>query len=146
MTDTRNGEQRRIVELTREECLAYLATTPVGRVAVAREGAAPLVVPVNFVLDGEVVVFRSDTGTKLRALRTQPIAFQADAIDPYHRTGWSVLVEGAGYEATRWEVEHLALDPWGGGDKVHWVRLLPSAISGRLIVAPPEDGDDRGYR
>jgi nitroimidazol reductase NimA-like FMN-containing flavoprotein (pyridoxamine 5'-phosphate oxidase superfamily) len=140
-------EQRRVEELSRQECLTLLGTVPIGRVAVPREGSGPLVVPVNFVLDGDVVVFRSDPGTKLRALRSAPISFEADNIDAYHRTGWSVLVEGAAYEATRWEVEHLALEPWAGGAKSHWIRLLPAAITGRMVVAPPDAAaDDRGYR
>ena len=147
MADTvPTDEERTIVELTREECLALLANVPVGRVAVAREGAGPLVVPVNFVLDGDVVVFRTDAGTKLSAVRSSPISFEADVVDAYHRIGWSVLVDGVAYEATRWEIEHLDLTPWSGGGPHHWVRLLPSTITGRRIDAPADVGDERGYR
>ena len=64
--------------LTREECLELLATASVGRVAVALPGGPPLVLPVNFALDGDVVVFRSDPGSKLDALREHPASFQVD--------------------------------------------------------------------
>ena len=132
-------------ELSREECLSLLATYPVGRIAVSRPDAGPLVVPVNFILDGEVVVFRSDLGSKIEAVRTGPVSFQLDQIDPFRHTGWSVLVEGIAYEATPSEVEHLALEPWGPGEKAHWVRLLPKTISGRRIKLPELRRDPRGY-
>jgi nitroimidazol reductase NimA-like FMN-containing flavoprotein (pyridoxamine 5'-phosphate oxidase superfamily) len=132
-------------DLTREECLELLRGCAVGRVAVTRPEAAPLVVPVNFVLDGEVIVFRTAAGTKVDGLRIGPIAFEVDAIDPFRRTGWSVYVEGAAYEATHWEVEHLDLHPWAPGDKDRWIRLLPAQISGRRIHEHALVFDARGY-
>jgi len=81
-------------ELSREECLRLLGDHKVGRVAVADPGEAPLVVPVNYLLDGEAVVFRSGTGSKLRALAGTPISFQLDEVDLLHWSGWSV--PGAG--------------------------------------------------
>src|SRR6266508_4316639 len=47
-------------ELDRDECFRLLASVPVGRIAVCGPGQAPLVVPVNFALDGDVIVFRTD--------------------------------------------------------------------------------------
>src|SRR4051794_3784136 len=91
-------------ELTDEECLTLLGGTPVGRIAVTRVDAAPLVVPVNFVLDGRAIVFRTASGTKIDRLRSGPIGFQADGIDPFRHTGWSVFAEGVAYEATQSEV------------------------------------------
>jgi nitroimidazol reductase NimA-like FMN-containing flavoprotein (pyridoxamine 5'-phosphate oxidase superfamily) len=132
-------------ELSREECLQLVGTQSIGRVAVARRDEPPLVVPVNYVLDGEIVVFRSDPGTKLFALREQPISFQVDSLDPYHRTGWSVLLAGVAYEATPLEVEHLTVEPWTGGDKQHWVRVIPQAVSGRRIRLPEIKSSGHGY-
>ena len=129
--------------LTREECLELLATASVGRVAVALPGGAPLVLPVNFVLDGEVVVFRSDPGSKLDALREHPASFQVDSIDPLHRTGWSVLIQGFAYETSPADVE---LEPWDAGPKAHWVRIFPGGITGRRITLPNVELDPRGYR
>jgi nitroimidazol reductase NimA-like FMN-containing flavoprotein (pyridoxamine 5'-phosphate oxidase superfamily) len=119
--------------LSREECLVLLAGRGVGRFAVAVPDASPFVVPVNYVLDGEIVVFRSGPGSKLRALRGSPVSFQLDEIDPVHRTGWSVLMRGRAYEATHWEVGHLDLTAWTPDEKSHWVRLVPDAITGRRI-------------
>ena len=77
-------------EISREECLALIGTVPIGRVAVGVAGQAPLVMPVNFALDADLVVFRTDEGDKLQGLRRWPVTFQVDSFDPYHRTGWSV--------------------------------------------------------
>lgn len=132
-------------ELAQEECLRLLGTHGVGRIAVATPGAAPFVVPVNYLLDGEAVVFRSGPGSKLRELRGTPVSFQVDEIDPLHRTGWSVLVRGWAYQTTRWEIDHLNLEAWAPGDKGHWVRIVPEAKSGRRIQHPEQPVDLGGY-
>lgn len=134
-----------LVEIPREQCLQLLRASFVGRVAVAVPGGAPLVVPVNFVVDGEIVVFRSDEGSKIDALRVGPISFQADFVDPVHRTGWSVLVQGVAYEATPWEVKHIGLESWVSGAKAHWVRIVPATITGRRINPAESAVDPRGY-
>jgi hypothetical protein len=129
--------------LTREECLEFLATASVGRVAVALPGGPPLVLPVNFVLDRDVIVFRSDPGSKLDALREHPASFQVDSIDPFHRTGWSVLIQGFAYETSPVDVD---LDPWDTGPKAHWVRIFAGGITGRRLTLPEVEMDPRGYR
>jgi nitroimidazol reductase NimA-like FMN-containing flavoprotein (pyridoxamine 5'-phosphate oxidase superfamily) len=133
-------------ELEREDCLKLVASMSVGRIAVAADDdRGPIVVPVNYVLDGEIVVFRSGPGAKLHALRDTPVSFQVDLIDPSHRTGWSVLIRGPAHEATDREVEHLVVEPWAPGDKHHWIRLLPTTITGRNIRLPDVPWDTRGY-
>jgi nitroimidazol reductase NimA-like FMN-containing flavoprotein (pyridoxamine 5'-phosphate oxidase superfamily) len=132
-------------ELEHDECLALVGSMSIGRLAVAVEDAPPLVVPVNYVLDGEIVVFRTGPGTKLFALRDTPVSFQVDLIDPFHRTGWSVLIRGVAYEAIDREVAHLVVEPWAAGDKRHWIRVLPTAITGRRIRLPDVQWETRGY-
>jgi uncharacterized protein len=143
--DDRIGARARVEEIPREECLRLLASQPIGRVAVTIAGDAPHVVPVNFIVEGEAVVFRSDLGAKIKSLRVGPISFEVDAVDPGRRTGWSVLVQGPAYEATHWETDHLTLQPWAGGDKSHWVRLIPSMISGRRILLEELPHASAGY-
>lgn len=140
--DTDNGA---LEELNGEECLKLLASMSIGRVAVAVANAAPLVVPVNYVLDGEVVVFRSGPGSKLDALRGSPVSFQVDLIDPFRRTGWSVLIRGVAYEATHREIKHLVIEPWAPGDKQHWIRVMPNEITGRNIQLANVPWDTRTY-
>jgi uncharacterized protein len=134
-----------VEELSREDCVKLLGDQSVGRFAVALPGEPPIVVPVNYLIDGDVIVFRTDLGQKLARLRQQPVAFQLDHVDHVHRTGWSVLVQGVAYEATHFEIDHLALQPWAQGDKSHWVRIVPSAITGRRLVLPEWPRSSRGY-
>jgi nitroimidazol reductase NimA-like FMN-containing flavoprotein (pyridoxamine 5'-phosphate oxidase superfamily) len=141
--DVRDGPA--LEEIDVATCYELLGRCTVGRVAVNVPGLGPLVVPVNFVLDGDAVVFRTDAGTKLRLLRDGPISFQVDSIDHSWHTGWSVLVRGVAYEADGWEVQHLRLDPWAGGGKQHWVRLLPALVTGRRIARAEVAVDARGY-
>lgn len=137
-----------IEELDRQECLRLLATQSVGRVAVGKPGWAPHVVPVNYVLLRDSIVFRSDQGTKLHLLLTEPISFEVDFVDSFHRAGWSVLVQGLAYQLSSWEieVEDLHVEPFAPGKKDYWARLVPQSITGRRIGLPgAAPFDPRGY-
>jgi uncharacterized protein len=132
--------QARWQELSKSECFALLARERVGRVAVV-DDLGPVVFPVNFVLDRHMVVFRTDEGTKLdAAYRGSRMAFEIDGSDTAARTGWSVLVRGEAIEVTGPDelarMRKLPLDPWAPGAKTHYVRILPAALTGRLISAP----------
>ena len=140
----RQPHDHELIELDREECLALLAAGRVGRFAVASMNDAPLVVPVNYVMDGDAVVFRTAAGEKLAQLRRRA-SFEVDGLDQPTETGWSVLVRGFAYEATSWEVAHLDLEPWAAGDKDRWVRIVPTAITGRRITAGRGVVDGRAY-
>lgn len=127
-------------ELTESECFGLLAGQHLGRVVLV-DGHGPIAVPVNFVLDRQTVVFRSDEGTKLDvAGRSASVAFEVDASDEKTRTGWSVLVRGDASEITDPDdlarVRKLLLYPWAPGAKTHYVRIVPSALTGRRIAVP----------
>ena len=125
--------------LSSQECLRLLGTQQVGRLAVLA-GQHPMVVPVNYAIDGDVVVFRSAPGTKLRAAQDRNVAFEVDEIDLEKRQGWSVLVTGQAEIVTD---EHdptlvsrtkaLPIDPLEPDGKETWVRILIAGISGRRI-------------
>jgi nitroimidazol reductase NimA-like FMN-containing flavoprotein (pyridoxamine 5'-phosphate oxidase superfamily) len=126
-------------ELTRAECFELLATEPLGRVAVV-DDRGPVVFPVHFVLDRHTVVFRTGAGTKLSAASLgRRVSFEADRADPATRTGWSVLVRGEAVEVTdRAELTRLRalpLEMWAPGSRAHYVRILPSVLTGRRIAA-----------
>jgi nitroimidazol reductase NimA-like FMN-containing flavoprotein (pyridoxamine 5'-phosphate oxidase superfamily) len=64
--------------LAEDECLELLASRVLGRVAVVVDDAAR-VYPVNYLLDGRDVVFRTDEGTKLDAAHRCALAtFEVD--------------------------------------------------------------------
>jgi uncharacterized protein len=125
--------------LSEDECLELLGSLSVGRIAVVRDGH-PLIFPVNFILDGRTVAFRTDPGTKLDWATMGRVAFEIDSTDPLYQEGWSVLVQGLGQEVTHgfdpWSerVSSHALTPWAGGSKEHWVAIATPVFSGRRII------------
>jgi uncharacterized protein len=125
-------------ELDRDECLRLLAASPLGRLGVVI-GGRPLVFPVNFTLDGDAIVLRTNAGTKLHAARNAPVAFECDGIDTAYHTGWSVLALGDAQEVTNpnemARLDRLPLGPWGPGAKPIWLRVRATSITGRRI--PP---------
>lgn len=124
--------------IDRGECLALLAGDVVGRIGIVVHGA-PLVLPVNYVLDGEAIVFRTGPGSKLATAERAPACFEIDGFDRPHRAGWSVVVSGRLDEVTRYNgdlfvrASHLPVHPWADGPKDHLMRLVPATISGRRI-------------
>ncbi len=119
------------------ECWKLLSGTPVGRVGVLVD-SAPEIYPVNFVVDEETIVFRTDPGNKLRELERSPsICFEVDELDLADRTGWSVLVKGRAEELADAEglrrAAGLPLHFWALGEKAHWIRIRPVEVSGRRI-------------
>jgi predicted O-methyltransferase YrrM/nitroimidazol reductase NimA-like FMN-containing flavoprotein (pyridoxamine 5'-phosphate oxidase superfamily) len=129
---------RTLEALTREECWGHLAESAIGRLAVITEDGLPFVVPVNYAVDGESVVFASDFGTKFASLLRHPVAFQVDSIDASRRTGWTVLIQGVVHETEPQEAEHLTVEPWVG-PRQHLVRVVPRHVSGRRLTPIEEE-------
>lgn len=124
-------------QLSEDDCQALLAEGHLGRLAIVH-GDRPIILPVNYVLDGRVVVFRTDEGSKLdAAVSGAAVAFEVDGISSEHRTGWSVLVQGrADHVTDRVELERLRrlpLVPYAPGQKSHYVRIDPEEVTGRRI-------------
>ena len=122
-----------------DECRRLLATDQVGRLAL-NDGGTPMVFPVNYALDGEAIVFRTAPGTKLSVGPRGHVSFEIDDMDRSTHTGWSVVVTGQLEEVTPYDAEtfdrvhRLPVEPWSGGDKPHWMRLVPTRVSGRRII------------
>src|SRR4029450_3742200 len=80
--------------LHHDECRRLLAERHLGRLAIPDFGG-PVIFPVNYVFDQDLVVFRTDPGSKLdAATERESVAFEVDAVDEATRTGWSVVVRG----------------------------------------------------
>ncbi len=81
------GDRRDPEVLSRDECLRLMSEVPIGRVAVI-VGEVPVVVPVNFSLPGEDIVFRTAPGTKLvAAVSRSAVSFEVDAVKRRARDG-----------------------------------------------------------
>ncbi len=133
-------DQRRIDELSAEECWALVATQVVGRLGVVIDGY-PVIVPVNFAMDDEIVVLRMGAGTVSSAADRANVTFQVDSIDRDRRTGWSVLVRGLVEEvgadhgaALASTTSGSAAQPWAPGERAHLKRLIPHGVSGRQLL------------
>ena len=128
-----------IEDLANSACLELLRDNHFGRVAfVEQTDGLPVIMPVNYLMYGETVVFRTDPDSKLgRAMRSTTAAFEIDGIDERERTGWSVVVSGRAEEV----VEPNELDelrqtprlPWAAGDRFQYVRIRPRLVTGRCI-------------
>lgn len=132
----------RAVPLDRDESLRRLRGTSVGRLAVTHQ-ALPAIVPVNYVVVGSSVVFRTEPGGMLaRACDNTVVAFEVDDLAPDGRTGWSVLVVGvaellSGSAAVR-AVETGLVSAAGQG-RDQFVAVTIGQLTGRQIVPVPAD-------
>src|SRR5262249_43486860 len=139
MSDARIDAHTGLEVLLRDECYAHLAREHLGRLAVC-VGGRPIVLPVNYALDGTDVVFRSAPGTKVAAATGRDVAFEIDGVDAFRHGGWSVLVVGTARridddnECAR--LARLPVTPYGPGAKPIWVRIHPAAVTGRRIPTP----------
>lgn len=126
------------------ECWELLSVSPVGRIAVMTPDG-PEIYPINIAVDDETLVFRTDPGSKLAALASEPrVAIEVDHIDPVARDGWSVVVVGRVEELGGDQVVaamELGLEPWTIGEKARWLRLNPTRVSGRGIGKRASKGE-----
>ena len=128
--------------LSRDDCLALLRTTSIGRVALSID-ALPVVMPVNFAMFGDDIVFRPMVDEKLsRSAGDVVLAFQVDNFDLASHTGWSVLVQGVASEIVEAELiercRALTRPPSGIAlDARRFVKLATCTIAGRRVVALP---------
>jgi uncharacterized protein len=134
MTELPKAEPR-LEALNRQECLRLLATQSVGRIGITVQ-ALPVILPVNFGLLGESIIFRTIPGTKLDAATNKNVvAFEVDSYEPDGRAGWSVLVIGRATKMAADEVDDagtLGIEAWPlDGRASHFVRIEGSQITGR---------------
>lgn len=124
--------------LSAGECWALLATHALGRLVTHAEGR-PEIFPVNYVVQHKTVLFRTDEGTKLvSAAMNNQVLFEADEHNVAE--GWSVVIRGVARTLRGGELEdaeRAQLLPWTSGAKTHYVRIVPTHISGRRFRFGP---------
>jgi uncharacterized protein len=147
-TASNSTPSRRLVDLSREECLELLAKATFGRVVLsAPPDRKPMIRPVNYRFDeaSKSVVFRTGAGSKFHALaRSANAQFEIDAVDERTHTAWSVIVSGAAEQVTApaevRRLERLGLACWAPGDLPHWIRIHARSVSGRRIELESREG------
>ena len=131
-----------IIILSEHECWDLLARVALGRLVTCVDGQ-PEIFPVNFVVQRRTVLFRTAEGTKLvSAVINNRVLFEAD--EHTATEGWSVIVKGMARtlrtDEEIEEAERAQLLSWTAPVKLHYVVVMPSAITGRRFRFAEHDG------
>ncbi len=135
--DTARGP---VTELDVDECWGLLAANTFGRIATCAAGEIDIF-PINYYADGSTILIRTAPGTKLLELTLDHhVAFEIDGLED--DKAWSVVVKGT---AQQLELNHeielaetAPLEPWIPTLKYRFVRITPTAITGRAFTPGPE--------
>jgi nitroimidazol reductase NimA-like FMN-containing flavoprotein (pyridoxamine 5'-phosphate oxidase superfamily) len=123
--------------LDRDECLRMLARCTFGRIGITSRGL-PVVLPVNYRLVGDQIVFRTGHGSKLEAATSNTVvAFEVDEIDPLSHAGWSVMATGEARKVTKPEeldlLDGVGIPHWASAEGDSTVVVSTELLSGRRI-------------
>jgi nitroimidazol reductase NimA-like FMN-containing flavoprotein (pyridoxamine 5'-phosphate oxidase superfamily) len=135
-------EEDPVVELTEEECWELLEAEEFGRLAYRLVDEVHLV-PINYVVDGRSLLFRTASGNKLLAAALHSdVAFEIDWHDDL--AAWSVVARGRMrrlQEDEAHRVDSLLLRPWVPTLKYDVVELLPETVTGRRFLLQRPEAD-----
>jgi nitroimidazol reductase NimA-like FMN-containing flavoprotein (pyridoxamine 5'-phosphate oxidase superfamily) len=128
------------VELTVDECLELLPGGVLGRVGLSTP-MGPRIVPVNYAMHDDAVVFRTTPYSELGSYgwNTDP-AFETDHIDYDRHQGGSVVAVGrANLVDDPAELAEIRSDwdptPWVDGRRHLYIRLVWRDLTGRRVGA-----------
>lgn len=136
-------------ELTDEECWELLSAHELGRLGF-RLLEQVHVVPINYTVDEDTLLFRTAEGSKLLGVVMHgDVVLEIDDHDDHD--AWSVIVRGVAQlldEASAHRADNLPLRPWVDNPKYNVVEIVPTEITGRAfrlhrpwlrMVPEPED-------
>ncbi len=129
-----------VEELGRAECLTRMATQRLGRLGVVVDGV-PIVLPMQFAMEGETVVLQTNQGAKTLNAPLHSVSFEVDHVDWDNGVGWSVLLQGYGADISsaldqRSEaLRSLTVHSWAPPPADRWLKIIPRKITGRVIRA-----------
>jgi nitroimidazol reductase NimA-like FMN-containing flavoprotein (pyridoxamine 5'-phosphate oxidase superfamily) len=141
MTYMKSETSRPVTILSESESWNLLASVALGRLVTTVDGETEIF-PVNFVVQNRTVLFRTAEGTKLiSAAINNNVVFEAD--DHNVVEGWSVIVRGVARtprtDEELTQAERAQVLPWTATVKQHYVRVVPTRITGRRFRFGPED-------
>lgn len=142
-TDTHGPAATDTRSLDESECLRLIAAGGVGRIGYSGR-FGPTILPVNFALHEQTIVFRTGQHSPMEEdLRTgiadaeYKVAFEVDEISPAMKEGWSILIQGSAHHvdsaAELADVRQSGVQAWPGGEKELFIRIIPARITGRRI-------------
>ncbi len=129
-----------VEEMTAEECWSHLEEEEYGRLAYRLVDEVHIV-PVNFVVDGRTLLFRTAAGNKLLAAAlASDVAFEIDQRDEH--SAWSVVVRGhlrRLEEDEQHRVDNLPEHSWISTRRDEVIDLVPEVVTGRkFLLRRPE--------
>jgi hypothetical protein len=116
------------------DCWELLETEIIGRVVATIDGQVEIF-PVNYAVEGEGILFRTNAGRKTEGALAGETVFEVDSVDRQAKSGWSVIVRGDARDITEYDgpTRADAVMPWTG-PKDFLVRISARSISGRRVV------------
>jgi hypothetical protein len=131
-----------VQRLDADECWELLEGEEFGRLAYRLVDEVHIV-PINYIVDGRSILFRTASGNKLLAAALHSdVALEIDWHDD--QSAWSVVVTGQLRrlpEDQEDRVDDLPLHPWIPTLKYNVVELLPSDVSGRFFRLQRPESD-----
>jgi uncharacterized protein len=127
-----------VEELSFGKCRELLGGGVFGRVALCTD-EGPMIVPVNYSLVSETILFRTGRESLLgRHAGTARMAFEVDHVQYAEQRGWSVVATGPSEVVVDpEELEHIertwAPRPWASGDRPLYVRIAWEQLTGRRL-------------
>jgi uncharacterized protein len=129
-------------ELPIDECRRLIEDGGVGRVAF-QSASGQHIVPVNYQLDRDSIVFRTTPYSELGRLGPgSEAAFEVDELDTDSRSGWSVVAKGR-VEVIPDNFQTAAIrffgkdpTPWAEGVRRLYLRLTWGELTGRRLATP----------
>ncbi|MEV6053666.1 DUF1918 domain-containing protein [Streptomyces sp. NPDC052107] len=126
-------------DLSPEECRTLLSAYGVGRVSVTTSDGRPAVIPVNYDVVDDAIVYRTAPDSVAASAAEQEVAFEVDHLDDALGQGWSVLAVGPATVVTdpdtvRSLTRQAHTPPFAGGEREMWVSIRPTSLTGRRIV------------
>ncbi len=126
-------------ELHRSECLALLATTNLGQLALTRR-ALPAVIPANYVVYRDRILIHASPGFDAVPWNDgEIVALHVSVFDADQRVGWSVSVTGVAHGTPDLAgIENIPHAPWiphGGG---HLIAISTDLVHGEHLGPTPE--------
>ena len=140
---TTSSTDEPVQQLDAEECWELLEGEELGRLAYRLVDEVHIV-PINYIVDGRSLLFRTASGNKLLAAALHSdVALEIDWHDD--TTAWSVVARGhlrQLEEDQEHRVDDLPLHPWVPTLKYDVVELIPENVTGRYIRLQRDEPDD----
>lgn len=128
-----------VIELSQQECWDLLRSHQFGRLAF-HLGPEVHLTPVNYMVDGDTLLFRTAPGNKLVGVAmNSDVVFEIDEYD--EQIASSVIVRGVARrldEDQQHRADDVSLQPWVPTQKYEVVEIRPEEISGRRFVLSGE--------